>query len=123
MTKTAPLSVCLVLCTGIAATGIYVQEELRRVPVQRLAQNIERQISAKPDDVQLRLNLARLHAMAYALKATEFDARVKGDSLEAWFGHQPPHVPGPVRPPQSREHRDRARAHLDLAIKAYADVV
>jgi tetratricopeptide (TPR) repeat protein len=98
-------------------------EEIRKVPVQRLAQNIERQVAETPDDVQLRLNLARLYAMAYALKVTEFDAREKGTNLEPFFGHHPPHAPGPVRPAPSREHQERARSDLERAIALYADVV
>jgi hypothetical protein len=61
--------------------------------------------------------------MAYALKATEFDAHPKGDDLEAWFGHMPPHMPGPVREARSRESQERAKADLARAVALYADVI
>ena len=103
--------------------GIHVIEELRKVPVARLAENIRQQISEKPDDIQLRLNLARLYAMAYSLKVTEFDTRTKGDRLDPMYGHVVPHMPGPVRPALSRESQERAKTDLANALKAYADVI
>lgn len=111
------------LVAGVSLGGLHVIQEVRRVPVQRLAQNIERQIAERPDNVELRLNLARLYAMAYALKATEFDARVQGRNQLAWFGYDPAHIPGPVQEAPSRDHRERAKQDLARAIKAYADVV
>jgi tetratricopeptide (TPR) repeat protein len=113
----------LIVTAAAATMAIHVIEEIRKVPVQRLAQNLERQVAEKPDNVEVRLNLARLYAMAYALKVTEFDARAKGADLEPWFGYDPPHVPGPVRPAPSREHEDRAREDLARAIRLYADVI
>ena len=57
--------------------AIPVLREIRTVPVSRLVENIERQLRAKPENVELHLNLARLYAMAYALKVTE----VEGDAI------------------------------------------
>jgi tetratricopeptide (TPR) repeat protein len=111
------------LVAGVSLNGIHVMEEVRRVPVQRLAQNIERQVAERPDNVELRLNLARLYAMAYALKAREFDARIQGRNQLAWFGYDPPHIPGPVQEAPSRDHEERAKQDLARAIKAYAGVV
>ena len=114
----------LVAAAVAVARGIYVGREIKDVPIERLAQNLQRQIEEKPDNVGLRLNLARLYAMAYALKATEFSAAVmEDDRLQPWFGHNPPHMPGPVQPSHSREQDDRAKRDLERAIKAYADVV
>lgn len=98
--------------------------EVRKVPVSRLVENIERQLREKPENVELHLNLARLYAMAYALKATEFDGVVLGpERLEAWFGDFPRTMPGPTRPAPSREHQERARADLARAEKKYSEVV
>jgi len=114
----------MILATAVAAGAIYMQVETRRVPVARLVENIERQLKQKPEDVTLRLNLARLYAMAYALKATEFDARSKeGENIEAWFGYEPPTLPGPVKPAPSREHQERAKADLSRALAQYEDVI
>lgn len=114
-----------VLITGSAVgiSGLYIMEEVRKVPVQRLAGNIQRRIADRPDDITLRVNLARLYAMAYALKVTEVDTVTRKGTVEPFFGHQVPNIPGPVRPAMSREHQERARADLARALQAYSDVV
>jgi hypothetical protein len=101
----------------------WIGVETRKVPVQRLAGNIERQLANNPSNIELRLNLARLYAMAYALKVTEFDARRKGEDLEAWFGYAPRHMPGPVREVRPRDSQDQAKADLARAVTLYADVI
>ena len=103
--------------------ALFERPEIKRVPIQRLVANIERQLASNPKNVELRLNLARLHAMAYALKVVEFDARPKGEDLEAWFGFIPPYAPKEVTAPPSRDHQERAQQHLQKALKAYAEVV
>jgi tetratricopeptide (TPR) repeat protein len=114
----------LLLASAVTVTDArFIMVEIRKVPVQRLAANIERQLAQNPSNVELRLNLARLYAMAYALKATEFDAHPKGENLEPWFGHTPPLMPGPVREAPSRESQDRAKADLARAVALYADVI
>jgi hypothetical protein len=114
----------LVWLTFSAASAQFVKVETRKVPVQRLAENIERQLTQRPDDIQLRLNLARLHAMAYALRVAEFEARsTDGSNLEAWFGHVPRFIPGPVKGTRSAEHIERAKADLARAIDEYRAVV
>lgn len=117
----AVASIAAVSIAAVAA--IHVMEDIRKVPVRRLAQNIERQIASNPDDIQLRMNLARLHAMAYALKVTEIDTVTRKGRVQPFFGHDVPHMPGPVRAPMSREHRERASADLARALQAYSDVV
>lgn len=102
----------------------FVGVETKKVPVQRLAENIERQLGQKPDDIELRLNLARLYAMAYAQKVTEFAARsAGGDNLQAWFGFVPPYLPGPVKSVSDSELQQRAQADLSRAISTYEDVI
>lgn len=107
-----------------AMSAMFRGVETKKVPVQRLAENIERQLTQKPDDIELRLNLARLYAMAYAQKVTEFAARsTGGDNLQAWFGAVPPYVPGPVKSVSNPEVEQRAAADLSRAISTYEDVV
>src|SRR5215471_5462568 len=40
------------------------------VPVDRVVKNIESRLAATPNDVQLRINLARTHMMAFVLKSS-----------------------------------------------------
>ena len=108
----------------VAVSAIYVMVETNKVPVARLAENIERQLQQKPDDIDLRLNLARLYAMAYALKVTEFEAQPQKDgSLQAWFGNNPPNMPGAAKPALTREAEERGRKDLERAVTVYRDVV
>src|SRR4051812_42482371 len=55
------------------ATACYPIPIVERVPVDRLIDNLNKQASARPKDAVLRLNVARVHAMAYALKASELE--------------------------------------------------
>ena len=117
------LTATLLICATAAVTGIFVTQEIRKVPVQRLARNLEERLKKNPDDVELRLNLARLYAMAYALKATEFDATQKEDNLRPFFGYLEPNVPKNVQKAHSRESIQRARADLARAIQTYEEVL
>ena len=113
-----------IAAASVAVGAIYMRVETRRVPVTRLAENIERQLKEKPDDIGLRLNLARLYAMAFALKVSEFDSRSQeGDNLEAWFGYEPPTLPSRVQAAPSREHQERAKADLARALALYEEVI
>lgn len=116
-------SVILFSCAVVVMNGIHMMQEIRKVPVDRLAQNLERTLAKAPENNRVRLNLARLYAMAYALKVTEFDARSEGAALEPFFGFEVPHMPGPVQAARSRESQERARVYLTKAIKTYEAVV
>jgi tetratricopeptide (TPR) repeat protein len=112
------------LVTMASVWALHVTREILKVPMPRLVENIERQLREKPENVELHLNLARLYAMAYALKVTEYDGVVVGpERLEAWFGYSPGTMPGPTRPAPSREHQERAQADLARAVKKYSEVL
>jgi hypothetical protein len=53
--------------------GRYVRPDLVNIPVERLIKNLEAIAEDDPNDAQIRFNLARVHAMAYALKADAFN--------------------------------------------------
>ena len=65
------VAVALWGAVGGSVQGRHVRADLVTVPVERLVTNLEALVEAKPEDAGLRYNLARLHAMAYALKAEE----------------------------------------------------
>jgi hypothetical protein len=113
----------LLLATSLSGAAMFVRLETRKVPVARLAENIERQLQQHPESLTLRLNLARLHAMAYALKVTEFEALAKGETLEPWFGHAPRLIPGPAKGTGSADGREQAKKDLARAIDGYRDVI
>ena len=47
----------------------YMQPDLHDVPIERLIANLAAQVKQNPKKIELLLNLARTHAMAYASKA------------------------------------------------------
>ena len=111
-----------VLTASAHLTGIYMRVETREVPIERLIGNMERELKANPANVQTVVNLARLHAMAYALKIDAFPAaQPKPDQPE--LPSYPPgagHIPGVVRPAASPEIAALAAQHLKDAIRHYA---
>jgi tetratricopeptide (TPR) repeat protein len=90
------------------------------VPVDRLIANLEREIKEAPADVQAITNLARVHAMAYALKVDSLPARQSDAVAERPF--YPPgasRVPEVVVPPKTPEHKAAADRHLKEATRHY----
>ncbi len=121
------MRVVLALAVGVLTAsahlaGIYMRMETREVPIERLVANLERERKTDPTNVQTLVNLARLHAMAYALKVDAFPAaQPKPDQPE--LPSYPPgasHIPGAVRPAPSPEIATLAAQHLKDAIRHYA---
>jgi tetratricopeptide (TPR) repeat protein len=122
MPSRALLAGALLLLTASAhLTAIYMHVETREVPIDRLVANLERELKANPANVQTLINLARLHAMAFALKTDEFPAaQFKPDQPE--LPSYPPgssEIPGTVRPAPSAEIAARAARHLKEATRHY----
>src|SRR5262245_21962570 len=84
------LTACLLLAP--VSSAIYVRVELERVPVQRLITKLETALKKNPEDVQVLVNLARVHGMAYALKTDTAQVR-KGNEQAPWFDYEPAFVP------------------------------
>jgi tetratricopeptide (TPR) repeat protein len=104
----------------VQVPAIYFFPETREVPVARLVANLERDLKADPRNIELQINLARLHGMAYALK-TEVVAAVPraGDREEPYYGLHPDLIPyKPERAP-TQAGEAAARDHLKKAISHY----
>jgi hypothetical protein len=112
----------LLLAWSAHLPAIYMRAETREVPVERLVANLERELKSDPTNVQTLINLARLHAMAWALKVDEFPAaQPKPDQLE--LPSYPPgsgQIPPMVRPAPTPDHAARAAHHLKEALRHYA---
>jgi len=109
------------LLASATLPAIYMRMETEDVPIDRLVANLERELKADPANVQTLINLARLHAMAYALKANDFPgAQLKPGQPEV--PAYPPgssQIPDTVRPAPSAEGAARAAQHLKEAIRHY----
>lgn len=113
----------LVLAWGQPASALYIRPEIEQVPVEKLAENLEALAAKKPKDAGVRLNLARLHAMAYALK-TDTASVLKGkQDRGAWFGFEPKHVPFKTKETDNAEANQAAKAHLEKAIDDYKQAI
>lgn len=97
--------------------------DLVNVPVERLTRNLEEIARSDPKNAQVRLNLARAHAMAYALK-TDTARVVKNDEKRGvWLGYEPEHVPFKNVSTSDQIKLNTAREHLARAIEWYDKVI
>jgi hypothetical protein len=122
--RSAPFAVAVVL-TALAALlpcqadAEFIPVEAQKVPVARLAANLEKAIEKNPKNAQAVLNLARLHAMAYSLRSEEVPVNPKTPDA-IWFGYEPRIVPfSTVSPSEDKDKLRAAQAHLDAALKLY----
>ncbi|MCH8149702.1 MAG: hypothetical protein IH987_17225 [Planctomycetes bacterium] len=106
-----------------AANARFIRPQLEETPVDRLTENLAKLADAKPKDLKLRLNLARTHAMAYALKTDKTKVWVGKESEGAWFGYTPAHVPFKAKPTDDPKKLAAAKEQLALAIKTYQQIL
>lgn len=118
-----------VVAVGVLAAAVefaparFAQVEIEKVPVERLTKNMEEAVVKNPKDAQAVLNLARLHAMAYSLRADEVPVNKKMPE-SIWFGYTPPIVPfRSVAKTDDKEKLKAAQEHLDKALKLYDDAI
>ena len=118
-----PVTIFIALIFQNQVHARYLRPQLEATPVDRLIKNLSEQVKAKPKDVKLRFNLARVHAMAFALKTDEAKVRTGKANLGAWFGYEPRHVPFKAAPTKDEAKRKAAEAQLKLALERYAEVL
>jgi hypothetical protein len=117
------LAPVMVLTLSLALEAMYVRPDLENVPVDRLIQNLDQLARSRPKDTQTRLNLARVHAMAYAQKTDTVPVWKGRESEGAWFGFEPSNVPFVARSTDDAAKLKAAKAHLAKAIDLYAEVI
>src|SRR5258706_16350466 len=95
----------------------YRMPDLVNIPVERLIRNLESLARDDRKNVEVRFNLARAHAMAYALR-TESAQVWKGRENEGvWFGYNPQNVPFTVKPTGDNEKIKSTNVHLAKALE------
>ena len=117
----AALMIAVVIASAHLA-AIYMRVETTDVPVDRLVGNLEKELKANPGNVQTILNLARLHAMAFANKQETFPAAApKGDQPEVpSYSPGEGQIPRTVKPAPSPQNAATAAHHLKEATRHYA---
>ena len=120
----------LLLLLGAAAplAAMFMIPEIIQVPVERLVANLERLIAASPQDVQLRLNLARLYAMAFARDKALSDTFPASKGFEQYapdtgIGRSEPTMPPPPAPTQDSTRAGTRNEMLRKAISAYREAL
>lgn len=103
---------------------MYAEPDVKDVPVDRLIENLEAQAKANPKEARPRENLARVHAMAFALKTTSAKAAISRNKVQPWFGFLPqPAIPFQVKASDDPEKNKTAAAHLKNAIARYEEAL
>jgi tetratricopeptide (TPR) repeat protein len=101
------------------AFGRFIRPDLERIPVERLVSNLEDLAKKEPKDAKIRFNLARVHAMAYALKTDSAEVWKGRAGQGAWFGYTPAFVPFKPIPTKDEDKAKAAQEHLKKAIADY----
>ena len=109
------------LIAGTVLSAIPMIVETENVPVDRVAVNLERMIGDKPQDLSLRLNLARAHAMAFAQKLSVIPV-AKRSGLP-FFGYGFGYRMFQALPPKDQAAAAAAEAQLKAAIAAYRELL
>ncbi len=117
------LSLTILALTDASAEARFMRPDLEKVPIERLVKNLDELAQKEPKNIQVRYNLARVHAMAYALKADTCEINKKQANGGAWFGYTPSVVPFKSIETKDKEKLAQAKIHLQLAIAVYSDVV
>ena len=101
----------------------YMRPDLVNVPIERLIKNLESLATTNPKNVEMRFNLARAHAMAYAQKTEELQVWKGRENEGVWFGYDPSNLPFTVKPTDDGAKLKVANAHLAKALEQYAEVI
>jgi hypothetical protein len=115
--RTIAAGLLALLGASAHVAAIYMRIDTVQVPIDRLVVNLENDLRAKPKDVQTMINLARLHAMAYSVKADSFAAA--GQPERPSYPPGFPDLPGTVQPAKSPEQAAAAAQHLKESIRHY----
>ena len=117
----------MVALLSATLSAMFVPVDIENVPVERVVANLERQVSERPTDAGLRVNLARVHAMAYAEKRTTIPTgTIRGgtSTIVPWVGEATPEFQQfRVRPSSDPKAAAIARQHLAKAIARYREAL
>ncbi|HEX7778007.1 MAG TPA: hypothetical protein VF424_02145, partial [Vicinamibacterales bacterium] len=115
----------VVVCTPVAAE--FARRILETLPIDRLIDNLERRSREDPADLMLRLNLARVHAMAFARKTDKAQIQKGRERDGLWVGSvpvpDPLHAQFPVKAARNDVAEKLARAHLEKAVGLYREIL
>lgn len=103
--------------------GMYIAPDIVDVPIDRLVRNLEATAKNEPTNVEVRYNLARAHAMAFALRTDTAKVWKGRESEGVWFGYEPKTVPFEVKETDDPARVEAANQHLRMALERYKEVM
>ena len=106
-----------------SAEGKYIRPQIESVPVDRLVANLNKLADENPKDALVRFNLARLHAMAFALKTDTAEIRKGQEEKGPFFGYEPRHIPFAVQETKDEDKLKEAKVQLAKAIDRYREAL
>jgi len=70
---------CLIAVASVSITaqGMWMFDETKTVPIERLFTNLQQRLAKDTDSFELTYQLARLHSMAYSTNRVEFEVSKK----------------------------------------------
>jgi hypothetical protein len=116
----------IVACVALGlatAEAKYAMRATAEVPIERLLQNLEAARKKTPDDPELLLNLARVHAMAYATKGATAVVISGTDQLREDVQTGNHRLPWESVPPANAAAKEKAAVHLKEAIALHRRVL
>lgn len=107
-----------------AIASMYIEVAYDGIDLDRMVRNIEEQINKFPDNPMLRLNLARAHALYFALNPATPKKSKDGGMVPAVYDSHPNEIFS-MQMPQDipRQPLAAAHAHLEQAIQLYSVVL
>ena len=103
-----------------AASAIFMMPDLENVPIERVTANLQRLTEESPKNVDLRVNLARVHAMAFARHVDSVSVFRSGQAAGTpFFGFEPGHRQLEVLKAGDAAAAALAAKHLKAALAAY----
>ena len=116
----------VVLTLAFCRSGVRTESmvwDIYNVPLDRLVANLEASIAKEPKNAELRVNLARVHIMAFALKTTSIPVlrgmENKGPASKWLRENEQPEVTPTAEPAARKEAAD----HLSKAIQGYQEAI
>jgi hypothetical protein len=103
---------------------MFMLVQVQQVPVERLVANLEAAVKKDPKNVEAVINLARVHAMAYALKTGTAPVVKDHEERGPWFGYTPRIIPfSKVQQADDNARQKAARSHLSKAVLGFREAV
>lgn len=112
-------AVVAVLLSAASLIADFAMVDVVEVPVDRIVANLEAQIANQPKDVKLLVNLARIHAMAYAQKTGTIPVPRSGPQNAPFTGPLKENLQPEVRSTGDDAKRAAAQIHLNEALRRY----